>query len=246
MDYLIADGRHVPEGADPYYTEKVIRLPDGYISYHPDRAPDVGPLPFEKNGFISFGGFHNPGKLNNPVMETWAKILKAVPDSRLILKYKDIDSPANHRRIFDQFSAHGIEKARLTLEGPSPHFKLLERYNTVDIALDTFPYSGGLTTCEAIWMGVPVITTPGETFASRHSLSHLMNVGLPELIAGDVPGYVAKAVELAGDIPRLTGLRASLREKIATSNLCNGEKFAADFSQAMRKIWQEWCATRKP
>ena len=137
-----------------------------------------------------------------------------------------MDAEGNRNRILDQFGAHGVEQSRLTLEGRSPHSELLGRYNDVDIALDTFPYSGGLTTCEALWMGVPVITTPGETFASRHSLSHLTNAGVPELVADDLQDYVSKAAELANDVPRLTGLRSGLRERMAKSALCDGQKFA--------------------
>jgi protein O-GlcNAc transferase len=228
IDYLIADYRHVPEGAERLYTEKVIRLPDGYVSYEPpDYALEVGSLPFEQNGFITFGSFNNPAKIND--------------DVRIILKYKNMDAEGNRDRFYSPFDTHGIERSRLILEGKSPHAELLGRYNDVDLALDTFPYTGGLTTCEAVWMGVPVITVPGETFASRHSLSHLTNIGVPELVADDVADYVAKAVELANDIPRLSVYRSGLRDQMANSPLCDGVKFARDFTSAMRDIWREWC-----
>ena len=243
MDYLIADDRHVPEGAKRHYSERVIRLPDGYICYQPpDHAPRPGPLPFERNGFISFGCFQNPAKLNDDVLAAWAEILNAVRDSRMILKYGNMDAEGNRTRILDQFGAHGVGEQRITLEGKSPPAELLGRYNDVDIALDTFPYSGGLTTCEALWMGVPTIANPGETFASRHSLSHLTNVGLPELVADDLPDYVSKAVDLANDVSRLTALRSGLRERMAISALCDGRKFAADFTSSMRQIWKDWCS----
>ena len=109
-----------------------------------------------------------------------------------------------------------------------------------------FPYSGGLTTCEAIWMGVPVITKPGETFASRTSLSHLTNVDAPELVAEELPDYVEKAVELANDISRLTDLRSGLRGQMAKSALCDGKKFASDFTSAMRHVWEQCCSEAKP
>ena len=245
MDYLIADSRHVPEGAERHYSERVIRLPDGWLCYEPpDYAPQAGPLPFERNGFITFGCFQNPGKVNNLVLSTWAEILKAVRNSRIFLKYGNMDAEGNRNRILDQLGSHGVEQSRLTLEDSSPHSELLARYNDVDIALDTFPYSGGLTTCEALWMGVPVITKPGETFASRHSLSFLTSVGATDLVADDLPDYVSKAVELANDDSRLTGLRSGLRERMAKSALCDGEKFATDFVSAMRLIWHDWCSTR--
>jgi protein O-GlcNAc transferase len=243
MDYLIADRWHVREGAEGNYTESILRLPNGYICYEPpDYVPEVGPLPFEKNGCITFGCFNNSAKINGDVVMAWAEILNAAPRSRLFLKYADMDTEAIRSRLLDQFSERKIEQSRLQIEGYSPHIELLARYNDVDIALDTFPYSGGLTTCEALWMGVPVITKPGETFASRHSLSHLSNVGVPELVATDLQGYVAKAIELANDASRLASLRAGLRERMAKSPLCDGEMFAADFTAAMQKIWKEWCS----
>jgi protein O-GlcNAc transferase len=243
IDYLIADKWHVPPGTERQYLEKIIRLPGGYVSYEPpDYAPNVGPLPYAQNGFVTFGCFNNPSKINDHVLSAWAKILTALPDARLILKYRNMDAGGNRSRMLDYFESHGIAAARITLEGKSPHKALLERYLDIDIALDSFPYTGGLTTCEAIWMGVPVITTAGETFASRHSLSHLTNSGLGALVAEDLQDYVVKALALANDVPRLTDLRGSLRERLASCPLCDAEKFATDFTAAMRRIWQDWCS----
>ena len=140
------------------------------------------------------------------------------------------------------FARHGIDAARLTLLGAQAERRdHLAQYGHVDIALDPFPYSGGLTTYEALWMGVPVITVYGETFASRHSLSHLSTIGLPELVAGDRDDYIKLAVDLANNAERLVGLRAGLREKMASSPICDGKKFADSFAAIMRDIWQEWC-----
>ena len=242
IDYLIADYWQIPEGTEQYYSEELVYLPDGNISYAPpDYAPNVGALPFEKNGFVTFASFSNPAKCNEYVLGAWAKILKAVPNSRLILKYQNMDSMGIHDRIEVQFDAYGIERSRLIIEGRSPNFNLLSRYNDVDIALDTFPFSGGLTTCEALWMGVPVVTKMGETFASRHAFSHLMNVGVPELVANDLPNYITTAVELANNIPRLTKLRVELRCQMAKSALCDGTKFATVLTSALRKTWHQWC-----
>lgn len=243
IDYLIADSRHIPAGTESHYSEKIIRLPNGWSCYEPPSyAPPIGKLPFERNGFITFGCFNNPAKVNKDTLAVWVEILAAVPRSQLLLKYKGMDAEENRNRLVDQFSAHGIEGGRVILEGMSPHQELFARYNDVDIALDTFPYSGGVTTCEALWMGVPVITLPGETFASRHSLSHLMNVDAPELVARDRQDYVSKAVGLATDIPRLGVLRSGLREQMARSPLCDGETFATDFTAAMESVWREQCA----
>jgi predicted O-linked N-acetylglucosamine transferase (SPINDLY family) len=174
------------------------------------------------------------------------EIRKAVPNSKLILSYQNMDARGNHDRFLNHFGAGGIDGARLIVEGRAPrHSDVFARYNDIDIALDTFPYSGGLTTCEALWMGVPVITKPEDTFASRHSLSHLSNIGVAELVADDLSGYVAKTVELANDGSRLAGLRSELRGRMAKSPLCDGERFASDFTAAMRHIWQQWCGEVK-
>ena len=245
MDYLMVDRWHVPEGSEHHYTEKIFRLPDGYHSYDPpEYAPQVGPLPYEKNGFITFGCFNNPAKCNSDAIKTWAEILRLVPNSRMLLKYGNMDGRSARERIYGCFGEYGINESRVILEGASPHIELLSRYNDVDIALDTFPYVGGLTTCEAIWMGVPVVTFPGKTFAGRHSYSHLSNIGVFDLICRDVDNYIIKAIELANDVPRLKEFRLRLRNIMSQSNFCNGKKFANDFSAGLRQIWQEWCSKK--
>lgn len=245
IDYLIADHHHAPKGVDQYYSEKLIRLPNGYVSYEaPNYSPVVSTSPFEKNSFITFGCFNNPAKINERVLKIWNDILQAVPNSRLILKYRHMDAKGNRDRIFRQICTQGVTESRLTLEGYSQHIELFSRYNDIDVALDTFPYSGGLTTCEALWMGVPVITLPDETFASRHTLSHLTNLGLPDMVAQNSCDYIDIAVKLASDVNRLKKIRYGLRVKMSQSPLCDGETFAADFNYAMRQIWKEWCQSQ--
>ncbi|MBE0530489.1 MAG: tetratricopeptide repeat protein [Rhodospirillales bacterium] len=243
MDYLLADRHHVPTGEEAHYSERVLRMPNGYICYAPpDDVPDVAPLPAKTNGFVTFGCFNNPAKINDPLLDAWAEILERLPGSRLFLKYQEVEDPITRQRVTERLEGHGIESTRLTFEARSPHTELLAAYGRVDVALDTFPYSGGLTTCEALWMGVPVVTVTGATFAGRHSTSHLSNIGLTETIAIDIPGYVAAAVSLANDLDRLAELRATLRQRMATSPLCDGPRFARDFEAVMRGIWQTYCA----
>jgi protein O-GlcNAc transferase len=245
VDYLLSDKYSTTADDEPYYSEAILRMPDGWLCYDPPAyAPAVGTSPFRKNDGVTFGSFSNPAKINQDVVSVWAKILGGVKNSHLLIKYKGIDSSANSERLAALFEAEGIDGSRLTLEGPSPHAELFARYNDVDIALDPFPYSGGLTTYEALWMGVPVITVPGETFASRHSLSHLTTIGLPELVARDQEDYVKLAVGLANDGDRLEGLRAGLREKMEASPLCDGETFAQAFAAQMRDIWRQWCSSK--
>jgi protein O-GlcNAc transferase len=239
IDVLIADRFHVPAEFDPLYVEDVLRMPNGYVCYEPPSyAPPVGALPALRGAGITFGSFSIPSKINDRVLETWSRILLAVPNSRLLLKYRGMDDRAIRKRIDAALGRHGVDASRVQLEGRSSHESLLARYNDIDIALDTFPYSGGLTTCESLWMGVPVVTWPGERFASRHSLSHLSNVGLTETIGRDRGEYETIAVELAKDCAHLSRMRGRLRDQMAASPLCDARRFARDFEGAMQSAWR--------
>jgi protein O-GlcNAc transferase len=149
-------------------------------------------------------------------------------------------------RIRAWFAAAGLTGDRLSFEGRLPRAALLQRYGGIDIALDSFPYSGGLTTCEALWMGVPVVTMPGESFAGRHAFSHLSNVGLTETIARSSEDYVAIVHRLGADREKLAGMRAGLRERLSRSALCDGPRFARHLEAGLREIWQDFCAGRLP
>ena len=177
IDYLLAD-RFVSVDEEQFYSEKILRMPDSWTTYTPPPyAPACTPLPAYNNGFITFGSFSNPRKINGSTIDLWAKILRAVPNAVLILKYNAMDSPHQVRRIAALFAANGIGKERFILEGGASHADFIARYADIDLALDTFPYSGGLTTYEALWMGVPVVAKNGATFASRHALGILQAVG---------------------------------------------------------------------
>src|SRR5439155_5088324 len=220
IDYLITDRWENPPGSEHYAVEKLVRLSDGYVCWAvPSHAPAIGPLPATAPGVVTFGCFNNLAKINPAVIALWARLLQALPTARLLLKTGALADAAVRERILALFAAEGIPAAQIDLEAGSPHSELLKRYNDIDIALDPFPYSGGLTTIEALWMGVPVVTMPGERFASRHSFSHLNNVGLGDLVADSPEAYVRIAIELADDLPRLAGLRAGMRERLATSPL---------------------------
>ncbi|HUB96266.1 MAG TPA: tetratricopeptide repeat protein [Stellaceae bacterium] len=237
IDYLIADRFQVPEGADAFYSERVVRLPDDYVCYTPpDYAPEVAPLPAERTGRVTFGGFHNVAKIGTLSIDLWSAVLRAVPDSRLVLRYRRLDDPLASTRIGDAFAAAGVSPDRIVIEGTSAHIAMLQRYGDIDVALDSRPYSGGLTTCEALWMGVPVVTLPGRTFAGRHSLTHLMAVGLPQLVAKDEADYVRIAAGLAADRAALSQLRRSLRGQMARSPLCDAPRFARNFAAMLRIV----------
>jgi predicted O-linked N-acetylglucosamine transferase (SPINDLY family) len=242
MDWILADKIEIPEGDEKWYTESIYRMPDDYIVYHPPYyAPDITPLPAEKNGFITFGNLNNLAKTNSYSIMLWAKILHAVPNSKLLLKTKRMETEFAQEHIITGFASHGISANRLIFEGGEKHQAFMDVYNRIDIALDPHPYTGGLTTCEALWMGVPVVTLPGETFAGKHAATHLTNAGLPEWIAASDDEYVAIAQKWATDIPALAELRAGLRDKVAASPLVDGPKFAKNFEIAMRHMWKEWC-----
>jgi predicted O-linked N-acetylglucosamine transferase (SPINDLY family) len=240
MNWIFADKFQILENHENFYVEKVYRLPNDYICYAPPQyAPECGPLPAKKNKFISFCSYNNPAKVNDPLLETWGKILQKVTKSKLFLKYRAFDDAYNQTRVLDCFQKYGIEKERVIFWGNSTHEDTLKAYTQMDIALDTHPYSGGLTTCEALWMGVPVITKPGDTFASRHSLTHLANVGLTETVAETWEDYINIAQNLSGDIQSLEKIRLDLRKKMQQSPLCDGEKFARTFENACQDIWKK-------
>jgi predicted O-linked N-acetylglucosamine transferase (SPINDLY family) len=189
---------------------------------------------------VTFGSFNNSAKIGPQVVAVWAEILQRLPLARLVLKYQGMDDSAVARRLAELFAGHGIGPGRVELLGWSPHPELLAHYHHIDLALDPFPYNGGLSTCEALWMGVPVLTCPGETFASRHSLTHLSTVGLTETISGTLDEYVELAVSLAGDLPRLAAIRGRLRPQVDASPLCDGKRFAENLMQRLRGVWRDW------
>ncbi len=244
MDGILADRHEIPPEAEPFYRERPWRMPDAYVCYDPpEYAPPVSPLPARQAGHVTFGSFNRPAKITPQVVDVWSQILRRLPHARLVLKYNWFDDPVVAGRFTELFAAGGVDPARVEFLGPSPHADLLGEYGRIDLALDPFPYSGCLTTCEALWMGVPVITCPGETFASRQSLSFLSAAGLPETIARDLDQYVELAVDWAHDLSRLAALRADLRAQLAASPLCDGPRFAGHLVRLLRERWRVWCQT---
>jgi len=242
MDYLIADRFHVPPHLEAHYRERILRMPDSYVCFDPPvEAPAVGPLPAHAQGYITFGSFNNLAKLTPEVIATWAEIVRRIPDSRLSLVTRGLGGVGTRKQIHEAFVTAGVDPYRVELRGKMLRSELFAAYNSIDVALDPFPYSGGMTACEAFWMGVPVVTCPGETFASRHSLSHLSNVGLTETIATDRRQYIELALRLARDLPHLAELRAGLREQVLRSPLCDGERFAQNLMALLRDVWRHWC-----
>jgi protein O-GlcNAc transferase len=240
MDGLIADRFHVREGEERCYTESVLRMPNDYICYGPPpHAPSIATLPALAMGYMTFGCFNNPAKYASPTLDAWGQMMRRVPTARLFLKYSGLDQPGSERRFRDELARRGVSENRILIEGWSDNVEAMARYNQVDLALDTQPYSGGLTTCEALWMGVPVITCPGAGFASRHSTSHMTNAGYSQFVARDMADYVELAVAWAGRLDELAAIRVQMREQISKSPLCDGPQFARDFLALLRTAWEE-------
>ncbi len=243
MDWFITDRFETPPGFEPLYSERLLRLPDGYVCYSPPPyAPDVTALPALANGHLTFACFNNLAKITPQVIATWAEILRRLPDARLVLKTHQFADPATCERLREAFAAHAIDPARLDMRGSSSHREFLRQLGEIDIVLDPFPYSGGLTTCEALWMGVPTVSLPGRTFASRHTFSHQSNAGLSGWDAADPDAYIRLAIARAGDLAGLAALRAGLRRQVKTSPLCDAPRFGRHLGAALRAVWQDWCA----
>ncbi|MDR3517552.1 MAG: tetratricopeptide repeat protein [Azospirillaceae bacterium] len=244
IDWLIADPQEIPETLAGLYSERIARLPHDYVCYAPpDYAPVPGPAPSRHGAPPTFGCFNRLAKLGPAVIALWARLLDAVPEARLLIRTPELNDPDLRQRLAAQFRDQGLTSRRLELAGGAPHRELLTCYAQVDVALDPFPYSGGLTTLEALWMGVPVITLGGTRFCSRHSLSHLTVAGHPEWIADSPDHYVTLAAALITDSERRDALRQRLRAEMAASPLLDGLGFTRNLEALLRGLWKDWCST---
>lgn len=244
MDYRITDAWADPPGQEAFHTEALVRLPRGFLCYTPrPDAPAIAPLPAREAGHITFGSFNAMPKITTEVIELWARILRALPTAQLFLKNSALRDRTTRKRCLALFEQQGVLAGRVELMEIVPatvdHLAL---YNRIDIALDTCPYNGTTTTCEAMWMGVPVIVLEGNRHAARVGVSLINQVGLTELIAKTPEKYVQIAVNLAQDTDKLANLRAGLRQRMAGSPLCDGAGFTRDLEQAYREMWRKWCA----
>jgi len=245
IDYMLTDSIADPPGSQKFYTEELALLPDGFLCYRPaDYAPPVTSLPADRNGHITFGVLCNNRKINPNIMELWAKILKANKESRLLLMFRTGNDPDMRNYYLSKFERLGIPSQRVAICGGTHHAEYLKYYSEVDIVLDTFPFNGATTTCEALWMGVPVISLVGELHVSRVGLSILTRIGLELFAASTSKEYVAKATALANNRQALESLRASMRERMNSSVLRDAKKFAGGVESAYRKMWHRWCRSR--
>lgn len=239
IDFRITDALADPQGTTEHlHTEKLIRVPECAWCFEPDgSAPEVEPLPALNNGFVTFGCFNNMAKLNPALFETWAEILLRVPGSHLRLKARTLTDDGVRKELKSYFTERGIEEDRLDFFGHTKKISdHLIHYHSVDIALDSFPYHGTTTTCEAMWMGCPVVTRAGKAHVSRVGVSLLTAVGLEEFITDSREAYIEKAVALAGQVDRLQELRAGMRERLRQSVLMDEKRFVTGFEKALMEI----------
>jgi protein O-GlcNAc transferase len=242
LDGLITDAIEAPPEALPPLAERPLYMSDSYVCYRPpDDLPLVAPPPLLENGFPTFGGFNRVAKLNDAVLNLWGRLLAQAPKARLVLQDRSFSDGDCCNRMLARLAERGVEAGRVTLLGALAHKEVLQAYGQIDVALDTFPWSGSIITCEAVLMGVPVVTLPGRTIAARHSASYLMTLGRKDWIAQTEAAYIAKTLELVSKPAALADLRQGLRVELLKSPLCEGKAFARNLESLYRGLWQEWC-----
>lgn len=241
IDYVLGDRHVLPPGEEGHFVEQLWRLPDSYLCFTlPEREVEIGPLPALAHGAVTFGNLNNQKKLNDGVIAVWSRILRALPGSRLLLKNHQLNEPWTRQTTLERFAAHGIATGRLLLEGPSPRDEYFATFNRVDLALDPFPYPGGTTSVEGLWMGVPVLSRRGDRFLSHLGETVLQTAGLSDWIAENDDDYVAKALAFASDLPRLAALRTGLRAQLLASPLCDAPRYARHLESAFTQMWTRW------
>jgi len=244
IDYRLSDARADPPGiADRRCRETLIRLDGGFLCYRPpEDAPGVAPLPALARGTVTFGSFNNLAKLSPTTLKLWSAVLDAVPGSRLMLKARALGDAETRDRVAKLFAERGIAADRLDLYGQATSVAAhLALYREIDIGLDPAPYNGATTTCEALWMGVPVITLAGDRHAGRVGASLLGGLGLDDMIAPSPDAYVATAAKYAADRDRLAGLRATLRTRVLRGPLTDAKGFTQGLEATYRTLWRRWC-----
>jgi protein O-GlcNAc transferase len=241
IDYRLTDPYLDPPGmSDQFYSEKSVRLPDSFWCYDPAPAElAVAAAPALTNGYVTFGCLNNFCKVNQQVVQLWARVLNTVDRSRFMLLCPEGSAGQAIREMLER---EGILSDRIELVSNRPRRRYFELYQRIDVGLDTFPYNGHTTSLDSYWMGVPVVTLVGKTVVGRAGLSQLTNLGLTELIAHTPQEYVQIAAGLATDLPRLAELRRTLRSRMQASPLTDAPKFARNIESAYRQMWRNWCA----
>jgi predicted O-linked N-acetylglucosamine transferase (SPINDLY family) len=243
VKYRLTDRWLDPPATQADYLEELVYLPGGFVCYYPGMdLPTIGPAPVLENGYITFGSFNNLLKINDDTLTLWTEVLKAVPDSRLLLKFPGSHDPILANGLVERFRTRGIAPERLHIAGYCRSFTdHIQHYHAVDIALDTCHFNGCVTTLEGLWMGVPLVNLVGERYTGRTGLSLLTQLELAFFCAGTPREFVAKARTLAAQVPSLVQLRATLRQRMLSSTLCDSQRYARELEAAFRMIWQRHC-----
>jgi predicted O-linked N-acetylglucosamine transferase (SPINDLY family) len=243
-DWLVGDDIVIPPEEERFYSEKIVRVPGSYLTFEVTYpVPALAPPPCAAGRAITFGCLAPQYKITKDVIGAWSAILEQAPDSSLILKNSALDSPGNRRFVHGLFEVCNISPERVRLEGPSDHYRFLQTYGQMDIALDTFPYNGGTTTTEAIWQGVPVVTFWGDRWVSRISASILRAGGLGEFVGEGVDDYISMAVRLAnspGTPDRLQEIRRNMRSRLLDSPACDTRALA----RTMERLYEKAASSR--
>jgi protein O-GlcNAc transferase len=245
MDYLISDPIMVPLEVRHLFAEQILDLPCCYCYEPPGDAPPVSSLPSLQGSPFTFGCINRTEKISDRAVALWARILGEVPGSRLLLKSASLKSPSVRREMLRRFGDHGLGEGRLIILGSTDVYGHLKALNDVDIALDAFPHTGGITTAETLWMGVPVVTLLGPTTPGRVSAAFLHAVGMPDWIARDEDEYVRIALEFAEDPEHLARLRQDLRRKLAATPVFDVRQYTRYVERGYRDLWRRWCRTAK-
>lgn len=244
VDCLVSDPTHIEEGERGFYTEKILDMPCALTYQYPPYTPEVGPLPALEKGYITFGVLNRMEKISDACLRAWAMVMRRVDGSKIIIKDRHLSDRNTRRTLLRRFKAVGIGEERINLRGVSHHLAQLQTFYEIDLQLDTYPQGGGISTAEALIMGVPVLGMKGRVPASRNAASILASIGHPEWVARNEHEYVEHAVALASDRERLAAIRAKLREDVTTSYFGNPQKYTALFEEKVRELWRAWCARR--
>lgn len=244
MDYFLGDAEMPCPGTEHLFTETVYRLPRAFCCYHPGTDAPVLPGPYQERGDVTFGCFNSPRKITREVVKLWSAILHLVSGSRLLLKYYHLDEEAQQAHLLVWFAEDGIPSQRILFAGGSTSTDYFEEYARIDIALDPFPYNGGSTTLDALWMGVPVVTLAGRSPVQRTGACLLTAAGLPDLVAHSPEQYVTTAVFLAQTVPKIPDSRCNLRKALQASPLMDEIGLVRSVEDAFRDMWRTWCRTK--
>ena len=244
VPWMVGDGRLTPRGSESWFREALVRLPLAFCYWPLRQVPTVGPGPSLRGGPVTFGSFNQPVKLSDRTLRLWSRILGSVPEARLVVKGMAFADPEARAFFFRRAARAGLDPSRIDalawFDDGASHLAV---YGEIDIALDPTPYGGVITTCEALSLGVPVVTLAGDRLLGRYGTTLLHAVGLGELVAENDEAYVDAAVALARDPARLAGLRATLGGRFAASPICDAESYARSIESAYRQMWRSWCAS---